>query len=311
MSTSRNVDTVRAGAFEVRTILSLALMLSLLCLLVACSPAEPVPAESLTQLRVGVLPGDTPKSLRERHEPLVEYLSQELNLAAELIVPDDYASLVDLFRNGELDLAFFGGLTFVQASRQAGAVPLVMGDSDTRFTSYFLVHGSNAGRTLESFRGASFSFGPESSTSGHLMPRFFLREKEMDPEVFFGDVRYAGSHDTTAYWVRDGKVDLGVAGADIIDTMLRDGRLQEGDVHILWQSPPYSNYVWAVQSDLGAEWQIKIRDAFLQLSPEVDEHSKILSLQNAGGFLPAGQQDFARLENIAGQLNLLPEQGSR
>lgn len=264
---------------------------------------------SIGRLRIGVLPDEAPEILRARFAPLVHYLSDSIGLPCELVVPEDYAALVRQFADGEIGLAYFGGLTFVQAEAGAGAIPLVTRDRDLDFRSYFLVRAGNPAKSLADLKGARFAFGSSLSTSGHLMPRFFMQRDGLNPEEWFSEVRYSGAHDQTAYWVRDGDVDVGVANGLIVDAMFADGRLDRGAIRILQRTLPYTDYVWAVQPDIPDEVRTRLRDAFLALTRGRPDHAGILGRLGAGAFLPALSSDFVRLRQIAAELSLLDRAG--
>ena len=252
-----------------------------------------------TILRVGVLPDESPERLRQRYEPLLDHLSENLNIACELVIPSSYAELLSLFTERRIDLAYFGGFTYIKARQQAGAVPLVMRKIDIRFTSYFLVPAESTADSLQDLHNGTISFGSKLSTSGHLMPRFFLEQKNIVPESFFSKVEFSGAHDKTAYQVRDGKVDVGAANAATIRSMLTDGRLGKDDIRILWETPPYADYVWAIRPEFDEASRTGLRDAFLQLTPEIDRHAAILVGINAKGLIPANSDYFKDLEQIA------------
>ncbi len=276
-------------------IINLLLLFSFL--IAGCSGSDG--GESLPDtIRIGVLPDESPEKLRERYALLFDYISKELDRSYELKIPADYSDLLEMFKNKEVDLAYFGGVTFLRAQRDYSAVPLVMRDTDLRFTSYILAGADDNRTDLQDFIGASFSFGSRLSTSGHLMPRYFLKMEGIEPESFFSKVVYSGKHDKTAYSVRDGLVELGAANAKIIDTMFRDGRLDEDKIQIIHETPPYVDYVWALQNDYQEKYQLKIVNAFLSLNPASHEHEQILSAVDAGGFLPASDNDFAKLKSV-------------
>ena len=155
------------------------------------------------------------------------------------------------------------------------------------------------------FKGRRFAFGSKLSTSGHLMPRHFLADMKIEPEAFFGEVRYSGAHDRTAIWVRDGEVDLGAANASIVDRMYAEGRLDAAEVRIVWTTPAYPDYVWAARQGLGPEVREKLIAAFLRLSPADADQARILRGVDAGGFLPARRSDFDELRQIARALGML------
>ena len=260
-------------------------------------------------IHVGILPDESVEELHQRYDPLLKYLSVKIGIEFKLVIPSDYAELMRLFRDHKVELAYFGGLTFVRANLFHHAEPLVMRDVDTRFTSWFLVKNDNTAQNLESFKGKEFTFGSRLSTSGHLMPRHFMQsEKKIIPEKFFSKVLFSSTHDKTAYWVRDGVVDLGVANSEIIRSMLRDGRLQENDLRILWETPPYPDYVWAIHAHFNDNLKILLRDAFMGLVSQDPVQGKILAAMGAGSFLPAGVDDFLPLNKIAKPLGLLESQ---
>ena len=290
--------SVGSQALAVIGLAAMALLLS------ACATGPTTETVEIQQLRVGVLPDESSVALRSRHTPLLNYLSAELQIPCKLVIPEDYADLVRKFRDGEIDLAFFGGYTFVSIEAITGAVPLVMRDVDTRATSYFLVRTEDHRESIHEFSKARIAFGSALSTSGHVMPRYFLQQEGIEPEEFFSEVRYSGAHDRTAYWVRDGEVDIGVANSAVIDAMLERGRLNRKDIWVLWQTPTYANYVWAVPRTVPTEQRNQIVEAFLALSPANEGHAEILKLQQAGGFFPVTEDDFSRLRQIAARVEI-------
>ena len=254
-------------------------------------------------LRVGVLPDDAPEAIQRRHAPLVAYLSGALNRHFDLIIPHSYEEFQRDTRAGRYDLVYFGGYTFVQQRERF--VPLVMRDIDTRFVSYFLVRPDDPAQTIMDLRGRKLSFGSRLSTSGHLMPRYFLKEMGIRPEEFFAEVQYSGSHDRTAAAVLNKEADVGVANSQLIDNMLQTGRLRPNSLRILWRTPPYPDYVWAVSKDLDKNLRDQILQTFLDLSQADVGQREILAHQGASFFLPADAEDFVPLERIAEEMGLL------
>ena len=275
--------------------------LLLVSLLAGCS--RPADTDKLEVLRVGVLPDQHADHVALRYKGLLEYLSSELGMPYELVIPESYAMLVEEFVQKRIDLANFGAVTYLQARKKAQAAPLVMRDVDTKFTSYFLVRAQESGQSISDFRGQRFSFGDKNSTSGHLMPRHFLNQQDIVPENFFKEVRYSGSHDKTAQWVRDGIVDIGAANSLVIRNMFRSGRLDNDQVKVLWETPYYSDYVWAIRPGISKGQVDQLRNAFLALSDINPEHSEILAAMGATSYLPAGHSDFMVLERILEENN--------
>ena len=261
---------------------------------------------SSSVVRVGVLPDMGEEELVQRYNPLLAYLSEKTGLDVRLVLPADYAELLNFFGAGEVDLALFGGLTYVQANTLYQAEPLVMRDVDTRFISVFVVRHDDPAIEFTDLKDRVLAFGSDLSTSGHLMPRHFLRKnKQIIPEQFFSQIVYSGAHDKTVYMVREGKADIGAANAEIINGMLRDGRLQQKELRVVWETPPYPDYVWAVPRHLNEEFKTRLRDAYLQLDLSDEHHRQILAALGARSFLPAGNRMYQPLLRIAADLELL------
>lgn len=256
-------------------------------------PSNTPEASSPATIKVGVLPDQNQEILRDRYLPLLNYLSEFIKVPTQLIIPEDYEDLLTQFQKGKLDLAYFGSATFVNAMNAYEAKPLVMRDIDVHFTSSFIVHADSAYESIEDLQGARCAFGSALSTSGHVMPRqFLLSEFRIRPEHFFSEVTFSGTHDQTAYMVRDGIADVGAINARLLQNMLTDGRLRANDIRIIWQTPPYANYVWATQKDAPEKLRTNLRNAFLSLNREHDQGRHILKKLSAKYFVPAKRSDF-------------------
>lgn len=272
----------------------------------ACSGAADNETLAPEVIKLGVLPDQSAESLTERYSPLVEYLSRQTALDIELLLSADYAALLNDFHAGRIHIANFGGLTFTEAERTGNAEPLVMRDTDLNFTSCYLVSGTENRRSVSEFHGEAFAFGPELSTSGHLMPRYYLKAAGMDPDSYFASTRHSSGHDETAAWVRDGVVPIAVANCVILQSMISDGRLQSNEVRILETTPAYANYVWAVQTALDATLKVRLEDAFMALDFFDPEHREILQRLGATAYLPAGRADFDDIRRAAREARASP-----
>ncbi len=261
--------------------------------------------DSAVALRVCVLPDQDGAALERRHRPLVNYLQRETGYALELCVADSYDELSLIFGRGDTDVAWFGGLTYVRAAYTSGAEPLVMRDVDNRFISHFIVDAEASGETIEDFRGKDMAFGPLLSTSGHLMPRYYLEQRGIEAAEFFRHIHYSSGHDETVRRVLDGRADIGAVNSELVRSMLADGRLPPGQIRVLEITPPYANYVWAVQSTVDPQVRNRLMQAFLSLDSVEPAHRAILDLQGAGGFIPAAHEDFIPTAEAAMKLGLM------
>lgn len=279
-------------------------VLAVATLLLACTgEAEKGPVIPGT-IRLGVLPDQSKDTLIERYSLLVDYLSKRTALDIELVVPDDYSSMLDDFSARRIHIAYFGGLTFTQAELRDNAEPLVMRDTDLNFASCYLVHAADDRGSVAEFEGERFAFGPALSTSGHLMPRYFLQAAELDPDTFFASNRHSSGHDETAIWVRDGEVGIGVANCVIVGSMNADGRLSQHEVRVLETTPAYVNYVWAVQENMDSSLKIQLKDAFMALDALVPEHQAVLQKLGATAYLPASRADFDEVRRAASDIEV-------
>jgi len=283
---------------SIKSVYTVFLSLIFLILFNTSAFAEEINALNKTTIRFGILPDSAQHIIDDRYKPLITFIEQELDIKIDVVKSQNYQQLLTQFKEKKIDLAFFGGYTFINAQINSKAEPLVMRDIDLQFSTVFLVNADNKNSKLEDFKGKAFSFGSKQSTSGHLMPRYFLSERDINPESFFTKVRYSGSHDNTAYLVRDNKVDLGAANSDVIRDMFKKGTLKQSDIRILWETPAYSDYVWAIQPNFEPLLRQRLLDTFLSLSPLNPSHKYILNALGAHGFLPANNEDFDSLRKV-------------
>ncbi len=283
----------------------------LLCAsLLGCAEPHDSSAPDHGPFIVGVLPDQTDEAVLARHTPLLDYLANATSLDIELLISSDYADLVEQFRLGHVDLAWFGGLTFIQAEASSGAEALAFRDVDIRFTSCYLARVDDSRSNVREFEDAKFSFGPQLSTSGHLMPRFFLERDGIQPEQFFGSTRHSPGHDQTARFVAEGDVDIGVANCIIVQSMFDDGALDPAKVRIIETTPPYSDYVWATHPSVDEPTRELLLDALLALDATNPEHRRILRLQGANAYLPASPSNFVLVRQAARSQGLVAEESS-
>lgn len=285
---------------EHRRIDAILFIILFLCFTMGCSSGD----EGVETINVGVLPDQKEAKLRHTYQPLLDHFKTETGINFTLKIPASYEQLLHWFNNRTIELALFGGVTYVKAHRTAGAIPLVMRDIDGRFSSVFLVPASSTAETFQDLKNQSFAFGSPLSTSGHFMPRYFLKKQNIVPETFFHEVKYSRAHDETAKWVRDGKVEVGAANSQIIHQMFLDGRLSPKSLRVLWESPPYVDYVWAIQPFIDESLRARIREAFLLLDGHDSSQVELLREMGAGYFLPVRHNDFLALEQIVVEVDM-------
>ncbi|WP_242343321.1 putative selenate ABC transporter substrate-binding protein [Anaeromyxobacter terrae] len=271
-------------------------------------PLLPLSAAAQEPLRVSAIPDESPTELLRKFEPLGKYLEQAIGRPVKFTPVTDYAATVEGLAAGKLDLVWYGGFTFVQARLRTGtAIPLVQREEDARFHSKFIVPAASKAQKLQDLKGASFAFGSVSSTSGHLMPRYFLLQNGIDPDKDFAKVAYSGAHDVTAKWVEAGKVDAGALNESIWQRLLDEKKIDPSKIRVLWTTPEYHDYNWTVRGDLDPKVVEKLRGAFLALDPANPEHKKILDLQRARKFIPTAPENYTAIEKAARAAGLIKE----
>ena len=262
-------------------------------------------AQAADVLKVSAIPDEAPTELLRKFKPLGAYLEQELGMKVEFVPVADYAAVVEALAADRIDMAWLGGFTFVQARLKTGnAVPLVQREQDAEFTSKFIT-SDPAVKSLQDLKGKTFAFGSVSSTSGSLMPRYFMLQDGIKPEDFFSRVAYSGAHDTTAAWVQAGKADGGVLNASVWQKLVDAGKVDTDKVKVFATTPTYYDYNWTVRGNLDADLQAKIKAAFLALDPAKPEQKAILDLQAASRFIETKPENYEGIEEAALAAGLL------
>ncbi len=251
-------------------------------------------------LKVSAIPDEAPTELQRKFVPLGKYLEQQTGMKVEFIPVTDYAAVVESLATGRIDMAWLGGFTFVQASKRTNgtAIPIVQREEDTRFTSKFVTSNPQI-KTLADLKGKTFAFGSPASTSGHLMPRYFLIQAGIEPDRDFKNVAFSGAHDATAAFVQSGKVDAGVLNASVYDKLIEQKTIDPDKVRVFAVTPPYYDYNWTVRGGMDPALVKRLTEAFLKLDPKNPEHAQILELQRATKFVPTRAENYAGIESAA------------
>jgi phosphonate transport system substrate-binding protein len=264
-------------------------------------------AQSAGVLRVSAIPDEAPTELQRKFKPLGDYLKQETGMDVQFIPVTDYAAVVEGLATNKLDLAWLGGFTYVQARLRTngGVVPIVQRAEDAKFTSRFIVPASSTAKTLADLKGKTFAFGAPSSTSGSLMPRYYLLQAGIDPERDFKSVAFSGAHDATVAFVAAGRAEAGVLNASVMDKLVETKNPNAEKVRVLAITPPYFDYNWTVRPGLDPALTKKISDAFLKLDPANPAMKEIMDLQRASKFIPTQNSNYDGIESAARSAGLI------
>jgi phosphonate transport system substrate-binding protein len=278
------------------------------------SPAAGTPGPLRTDrpFAISAIPDQDVSVLNRQFGAMADYLSEATGLAVEYVPMVDYASLITAFERGDIQLAWFGGLTGVQAQAIVpGTEAIAQRPRDAEFHSKFIVRaGLDDVTELADLKGLSFTFGSESSTSGHLMPRYFLTEAGIDPEHDFrGLPNYSGSHDKTIALVESGAFDAGALNEAVWEARLRDGKVDTTKVREFYTSPAFFDYHWGIRPDVdevyGAGATERITAAILGMDATVPEQKAILDLAQTEKYIPTTNANYDTIRAVAEELGIL------
>jgi phosphonate transport system substrate-binding protein len=249
-------------------------------------------------LRVTAIPDEAPTELQRKFKPLGEYLKAKTGMDVQFTPVTDYAAVVEGLATKKIDLAWLGGFTFVQAKlRTDGQVtPIVQRAEDEKFTSRFIVPIDSPIKTIADLKGHTFAFGAPSSTSGSLMPRYFLQQQGIDASKDFKTVAFSGAHDATVAFVASGRAEAGVLNASVMDKLIEAHNPNVEKVRVLAITPPFFDYNWTVRPGMDAALVKKLTDAFLALDASKPADKEILDLQRASKFIPTKASNYDGIE---------------
>ena len=273
--------------------------------------ADSVAGGEQPTLVIGGIPDQELTLLEERFDGIADLLSEQVGIPVRYQPSTDYAALVTAFANGDVTLGWFGGLTGVQARLETpGAHAVAQRPIDRRFRSVFIAGTGVDADSPADLAGTRFTFGSESSTSGHLMPRFFLGEAGIDPDSDFdGAPGYSGSHDKTFALVEAGAFEAGVLAESVWDRAVAEGDVDTARVREVSRSPAYVDYHWVASPEIdetyGKGTTDRLVEALLTLDEQGPEAQRVLALFEDDSFVAAKDEDYARIEQVARDLGLV------
>lgn len=285
---------------------------SFLCLpgllFVAVILAVPATAVSAQQLfKVTTIPEEAATEQIRKFGPIVKYLERVLGTKVEFTPVTDYPAAVEALVNKQVDLVWFGGFTHVQAQLRSGGkiIPIAQREEDTKFRSVFITQTNSGIKTLKDLKGKAVSFGSQSSTSGHLMPRSFLLQAKINPEKDFKRVAYSGAHDATIASVVSGRVDAAALDITVWRKFVADKKVDTSKVDVFFTTPPFYNYNWSVHADMPAPLRERVTKALLDLSMDTPEGKEILTLNRATKYISTRAENYKSLEQAGRSANLI------
>ena len=261
-------------------------------------------------LRIGAIPDQNPEHLNRLYKVLSSELSEQLNVKVQYKPVTNYAAAVTAFRTGDLDLVWFGALTGVQARLQSkGSKVIAQRDIDEKFHSVFIANKKSSIQKINNINGLKklkdkrFTFGSESSTSGRLMPQYFLNKAGVELKDFRGTrPGFSGSHDATLMLVQSGSYEAGALSEEVWKRNLDRGRVDSSKVFVIWKTPSYHNYHWLAQGNLDQKFKVgftkELTNIFLRFNEKSKKQKQILELFSAKKFIISKNENYNKIEMV-------------
>jgi phosphonate transport system substrate-binding protein len=299
--------------FIMKKWLSIFLSALLFISLVACSQEkstsenEEKKEEVKEVFNIGAIPDQNAADLNRSMEEMANYLSEKTGLDVRFVPSVDYSALVTGFQRGEIQLAWFGGLTGVQARNLVPeAEAIAQRPRDQEFHSVFIKQKGLDIASLEDLKDASFTFGSESSTSGHLMPRYFMMEAGVDADKDLnGKANYSGSHDTTYKLVESGAFHTGALNEAVWESAVAEGKVDVNKVEVFYTTPAYYDYNWTinkVDEKFGEGTRDKVLEALLDMT---NDQNEILDIFQTENFIETKNENYTAIEEVAKKLGII------
>lgn len=264
-------------------------------------------------LRFSAIPNQNATELKAKFDPLAAHLSKELGITVEFFPSADYKASVEAFKNGQIQLAWFGGVTGVQARAAVpGAKAIVQGKEDTAFKSYFIAHkdtGLEKSDTFPAGLGAlKFAFGSETSTSGRVMPSWYIKQNsgKAEKDFFAQPPVFTGSHDKTIEQVSAGTVQAGVCDYTVYDKLVAAGKVDPAVAKVIWVTPAFPDYNFtvhpSVETDFGAGFTDKLKSALIAMTTKAPELLKVFPRE---ALIEAKNEDYKPVEDVCRELGIV------
>lgn len=276
----------------------------------ACTQNEPQGAPTSQEapvFKIGAIPDQNATDLNKNMEGVAQYLSEKTGLKVEFVPAMDYAALVTAFERGEMQLTWFGGLTGVQARNLVpGSEAIAQRPRDANFQSVFITQSNLDLTNLEDIKGKTLTFGSESSTSGHLMPRYFLMEAGLDLDNDLnGKPNFSGSHDTTYKLVEAGSFEVGALNISVWEKAVKEGKVDTNKVKVFYTTPEYYDYNWTINNVdgiYGEGTKEKVKEALLSID---SNQAEILQYFQTEKFTETNNDNYKAIETVAKQIGII------
>lgn len=259
-------------------------------------------------LRVTTIPEEAASEQIRKFAPMTKYLEKALGMKVEFTPVNDYPAAVEALVNKQVDLVWFGGFTHVQAQIRSGGKVIAIAqreEDNNKFQSVFITQKTSGITKLSDLKGKEFSFGSQSSTSGHLMPRFNLLKAGVDPDKDFKRLAYSGAHDATIASVVSGRVAAAALDITVWRKFVSEKKVDTSKVDVFFTTPTFFNYNWSVHADMPPALRERITKAILSIDANTPEGKEILTLARASKFVATRNENYRQFEEAGRMMGLI------
>ena len=225
-------------------------------------PADPRPL-----LRMGAIPSESVEKVEDQYKEFIAYLERQLGYRVIFVVEEDYQTIIKKMSNSELDIAFYGPYSYIDAHATAGARAFVSPEyrrTGSAYQSLIITHVDTGIRSLAGLKGHSFAFVDQKSTSGYLLPQSALIKQGIDATRDCSKVVFAGHHDAAALAVSKRTVDAAAVSSNVLKSLLEKGIIDETEIRVIHASAPVPQSAWAYRKGVSGDLVDRIKHAFLQ-----------------------------------------------
>lgn len=295
------------NTMKIKNLINLSMALCVITILFFSSLATAEPVKTLV---FSAIPDQDETQLKQRFGSIADYLSKQLGIPVKYVPVKSYAAVVTAFRNDQVQLAWFGGLSGVQARlRVPDSQAIAQGVEDTKFHTYIIAHHSTGLAKSDEFpkgiAGKTITFGSKGSTSGRLMPQFYIEQAfNKKTDDIFKRVGFSGNHSRTIALVQTGAYQVGAVNFKVWDKALKDGTVDTDKVSVIWKTPAYPDYQWTIRGNVDKVWgegfSDKVQKALLDL-----KDPELLEKFPRSGFIAAKNEDYQPILDTAKSIGLV------
>lgn len=245
-----------------------------------------------TTVKLGFIPTEGAADSAKRARPIAKTMEEVLGIKVEIFTASDYNGIITAMANGHIDFAYFGPKSYTEAAEKAGAEAIVMElnkKGQPGYTGIIIARRDSGITSMEQAKGKTFAFTDPNSTSGFLVPNvIFARDMQINPQKYFKEVRFSGSHGASILAVKNGSIQVAATNNIDLDRMIEKGSVAADDFIILTESDLIPGAPMCARKDLPASLKAAFAGALLQIN---DDPEALKTLQN-GGFRHTADSDY-------------------